>query len=503
MAKPELAEAVGEGNLETIRWLLDDGADIRYVRPHGYTVMIDVMHGRSIADDKELLVVLRLLIERGADLDAVSEYGESALSVSSNMGRFDAVGLLLDAGADPKPLEWTPLLRAVALGSVADVESQIRDGADLEARDRWDRTAWLLSLQAGDRGKAEVLLAAGADRSARGRCGKTPLMYVTCNRDAAMLHWLLELGADPNETDEFGGTALIEAAQAGSAESVRLLLDAGADLHHVYNSGPAIQQTSSLEVVRILIEAGADLNDINSGVRAALTGVPGDGSINCTPAEYREAKHRIFGTANPQKMNFPFWKAMVAGGACAYDARAHLEQGRLDDDAVWCFNRFGKSINELPDGRIIEIAGEHEDFYDPDFCIYNDVVVHRGDGRFDIYGYPADVFPPTDFHSATLVGNCIYIIGNIGYHGQRQFGTTPVYRLDIDSLAIEAVETSGESPGWISRHKARLVKSGIMVIGGKIGSIMGDKELYEDNSNTYILNLATGIWSRIPCTSPT
>ena len=35
----------------------------------------------------------------------------------------------------------------------------------------------------------------------------------------------------------------------------------------------------------------------------------------------------------------------------------------------------GRSTVWLPDGRVVLIAGEHEDSYDPDFCIYNDVVV--------------------------------------------------------------------------------------------------------------------------------
>src|SRR6188508_2101188 len=100
----DLSEAAGKGDLETIRSLLDAGADIRYVRPRGYTVMIDVLHGRSILDDEQLIPVLRLLIERGADLNAVSDYGESALSVALRISRFDAVGLLLEAGADPAPL---------------------------------------------------------------------------------------------------------------------------------------------------------------------------------------------------------------------------------------------------------------------------------------------------------------------------------------------------------------------------------------------------------------
>src|SRR4051812_34686443 len=121
MAQPELADAVGEGDLGAIRRLLDDGADIRYVRPRGYTVLIDAMHGRSTSEGSDLLAVLRLLIDRGAGLDAVSDYGESALSVASRVGRFDAVELLLNSGADPAPLEWTALHRAVALGTIADV----------------------------------------------------------------------------------------------------------------------------------------------------------------------------------------------------------------------------------------------------------------------------------------------------------------------------------------------------------------------------------------------
>ena len=229
MEKSELAEAVGNGDLETIRRLLEGGADVRYVRPHGYTVMIDVMHGRSLLGDNNLLAILRLLIDRGADLDSVSDYGESALSVASRVGRFDAVELLLSSGANPAPLGWTPLHRVVALGTIDEVRGRLDAGDDVAARDRWDRTPLLLSLQAGDTGKAEALLAAGGSLADRGRCGNTPLMYPVENDDSAMLRWLLERGVDPNATDDFGGTALIAAAGSGAAKCVRTLLDAGAD----------------------------------------------------------------------------------------------------------------------------------------------------------------------------------------------------------------------------------------------------------------------------------
>jgi len=254
-SKSTLDIAVAEGNLEAIRSLLDAGADVRYVRPRGYTVMIDVMHGRSIADDEMLIPILRLLIDHGADINAVSDYGESALSVASNMGRFDAVGLLLDAGADPSPLEWTPLMRAVALGTVADVCSQIENGDNVAARDRWERTPWLLSLQTGDVAKAEALLATGAGNAECGRCGKTPLMYPIGNRHIEMVRWLLAHGADPNQTDDYGGTALIEAASGGATDCVRALLDAGADLHQCSSFHSPIGAASTLAVVRTLVEA--------------------------------------------------------------------------------------------------------------------------------------------------------------------------------------------------------------------------------------------------------
>ena len=86
--------------------------------------------------------------------------------------------------------------------------------------------------------------------------------------------------------------------------------------------------------------------------------------------------------------------------------------------------------------------------YDPDFCIYNDVFVHERDGSIAIYGYPESVFPPTDSHTATLVGDAIYVIGSIGYMGTRRYGETPVYRLDVHTLRMDRLHTTGDSPGW-------------------------------------------------------
>ena len=203
--------------------------------------------------------------------------------------------------------------------------------------------------------------------------------------------------------------------------------------------------------------------------------------------QYHAQKTRRFGAHNPERMDVPFWVFMVQRGWTAFQARMqfdtayrqHMDAVRAryereqagevvaDEEGavcvrhgppVWCFDRFGMSHTRLPDGRALFIAGEHEDFYDPDFCIYNDVIVTDPELRVAIYGYPVEIFPPTDFHTATLAGaSDLYLIGSLGYRDARRPGETPVYRLDTTTMQITALQTSGDSPGWISDHTAEYV----------------------------------------------
>ena len=382
-----LGLAVQSGNLDKIQFLLDAGADINYQRPHGYDVLIDAMHGRDISTDKNLIPILNFLIERGAKVSGISSYGESALRIASRVGRFDAVKLLLTAGADSKQLEWTELMYAIVFGSIKDVKALLDEESDLSERDYWDRTPWLLSLQVGEVEKAKLLLSSGANRNDCGRCGKTPLMYPIENDRAEVLEWLIEEGFDLEATDEFDTTPLMVAAECGATDCVRILLKAGANVGRVDNCHEkAITRASNIQIIRMLVDAGEDLSDISDDMRRLLTGV-GNRDLQVEQEQYLAGKHRRFGKNNPEVMKVDFWKAMVRSGVSAWNARDTFADTDRYDKPVWCYSRFGRTITELPDGRIVEISGEHEDFYDPDFCIYNDVVVYEGDGNLKIFGY--------------------------------------------------------------------------------------------------------------------
>jgi hypothetical protein len=78
--------------------------------------------------------------------------------------------------------------------------------------------------------------------------------------------------------------------------------------------------------------------------------------------------------------------------------------------------------------------------------------------------------------------------------GERAIGDTQVYRLDINTLQIEKVETKGDKPGWISRHKAYLRNGNcIYVAGGKLD----DGKDYVDNKKIHFLNLDTLVWEEV------
>lgn len=207
------------------------------------------------------------------------------------------------------------------------------------------------------------------------------------------------------------------------------------------------------------------------------------------------------GMCNPQRMDNPVWCWLAEQRELnAYMANLHFRGPQSREvGPCWCADRFGQSETALPDGRVVLIGGEHEDYYDPDFYIYNDVFVTAPGSAPEIYGYSHEVFPPTDFHSATLVGDRIVIIGCLGHPSQRVSGETPVFALDLDTLAITRLMTTGAGPGWIFKHRAELSVGGtsITICGGeRVVDIDGSQPIH-DNYDDWSLDLERLTWTRL------
>ncbi len=188
-----------------------------------------------------------------------------------------------------------------------------------------------------------------------------------------------------------------------------------------------------------------------------------------TQSDFHHWRNPRRGTLNPERMDNPFWHWSVQTRESAYAANKKFNGPcSMSNGPCWCFQRMGQAHITLPDGRDVFIGGEHEDHYDPDFYIYNDVIIVDGES-VNIFGYPESDFPPTDFHTATLVEKNIFLIGNLGYPGDRQIGVTQVLRLDLESIEISRQPTSGENPGWLYDHASIFngTNNSIRVTGGK------------------------------------
>jgi ankyrin repeat protein len=488
-----LSVAVESASLEKLRLLIERGADLAFTNVRGSTPLSEA----AFAGRKE---VIDLLMAVGAPAYRETPEPRPRVVWLSRTGHFHEVGLFLGIGADPAPLGWTPLHHAVALGSLEEVATQLDLGADPEATDYWERTAFLLAVHSGDFEKVKLLLSRGVNRDARGRCGRSPLHYPTDQDDNRMLRGLLELGFERDVENQFGHTPVMEAVEESAVACFEMLMEAGADWKKGKYGKPLIAEASHPAIIRRLLDLGENPGDLETEVLRDWIGLGTRNEVPVTEEDFQRDRTRRFGSANPERMDIPFWRAMVRNGWCGYLAAKHFGDETYDPELpVWCHDRFGMSLTPLPDGRWIQIAGEHEDGYDPDFCIYNDVIIHDGKGGFEILGYPEEVFPPTDFHSATLVGGWIYIIGNLGYpHTREAFGyQAPVFRFHTGSGKIERVATSGESPGWIHSHQAKFEDGSIRVFQGKVLTVKKDAQTdITGLTGSFALDLATGIWTK-------
>ncbi|MBI3548732.1 MAG: ankyrin repeat domain-containing protein [Elusimicrobia bacterium] len=492
-----LSRAIGTLDLEKVQVFLDAGANLNYIRPGGYDALIDAAYneGRGRENDARFVPMIDFLLKNGIPVTGKTEKGMTALMILSDRLRLDAVQQLIRAGADESQLKWTPLHKAVLQGSVKDVLARLEAGDALDPKDHAGRTPLIMAITIEDLEKTKILWKRGADRNVEYR-GSNVLQLAIHNENTRILEWLIANGATVNSSDDLGFSPLRTAILYKKPEALKVLLAAGADVHQAGpHGGNALNDADELEIIKLLLAAGADTNDLSHGGRRALMGLPAKNEfelLTATPREFERAKTPREGQSNPEEAHEPFWIGMIKSGISAYGGKS--KYGDKKTAPVWTADRFGQSLTFLPDGRIVLIAGEHEDYCMPDFHIYNDVIVAEPGGKFRIFLYPEKDFPSTDFHSATLVDDQIYIIGSLGYQGCRIEGTTPVFRLDTKTMKISAVQTTGDRPGWISEHRATLRGTKIEIVGGNVHA----KLKLDENLSSFVLDLKTMVWAKIP-----
>ncbi len=124
---------------------------------------------------------------------------------------------------------WTPLMLAAYNGRDVVMYLLIQHGASINAVDYRGNTALHWAAFSGQAGCARLLIGKQADVNLHSNFGWTPLLQATTRRHPEMVQLLLESGANCNAPARNGWTALHKAAAEGYAEIVGILLHHGAN----------------------------------------------------------------------------------------------------------------------------------------------------------------------------------------------------------------------------------------------------------------------------------
>ncbi|CAH0032595.1 unnamed protein product [Clonostachys rhizophaga] len=173
---------------------------------------------------------VKLLIEKGANLEAKNNSKETALALAARHGRTGIAKLLLEKGAcfdvEDKG-SMSPLLIA-AMNRHTEIARHLLDlGAKLGDKDM--QKSLCRAAEFGPTSMVELLLERGGDIETKNKEGCSLLILAAKNGHEDTVKFLVEKSAKIEETDELGRTALSWAAEDGNLETVEYLLEKGAD----------------------------------------------------------------------------------------------------------------------------------------------------------------------------------------------------------------------------------------------------------------------------------
>jgi ankyrin repeat protein len=230
--------AAREGDLESVKILLDAGVDVNQTSEYGWTALLTATQNRFYQ-------LGAYLLERGADPNVANGGGWNPLYIATDnrniergeyptrkpdMDHLEYIRLLLAKGADPN----LRMRSSTETRTVFTNQWLLEEGA----------TPFLRAAQSGDLPLLKLLLKHGADPNIPTDHKVTPLMAASGigwvegvtyewspEQTLETVKFLLELGADVNAQDTMDGrSALMGAAHKGRNDVIELLVKHGADL---------------------------------------------------------------------------------------------------------------------------------------------------------------------------------------------------------------------------------------------------------------------------------
>jgi uncharacterized protein len=253
----------------------------------------------------------KFLVEKGANVNQVTEYGWSPLLVATNNRHYRLGEYLIEHGADVNLANkgsWTPLYLAT--------DNRNIEGGDFPVPkpdiDHLEYIKFLLEHGANPnaRAKDNTLTRTIFTMQWFFENGATPFVRAAQSSDLELLKLLVQHGADPMIKTEYADTALTAAAGIGwvegvtyehspkaNVDTVKYLLDLGLDPNGANQDGRTPLMGAALkgrnEVVQLLVDHGAKLDQRDKGSRDTDTTVSVNAGHTWQPVDYADGLVRV------------------------------------------------------------------------------------------------------------------------------------------------------------------------------------------------------------------
>ncbi|XP_028395353.1 serine/threonine-protein phosphatase 6 regulatory ankyrin repeat subunit C-like [Dendronephthya gigantea] len=267
-----LRDAIKYQSLKSVKYLVDNGADIHCEDESGKTALHYAVHAGGTA-------IVKYFVEQcGADVNRKDTNGLTVLQDAVTECTLDIVEYLVEKGADvngKKNDGWTVLHYAVRRGRLEVVKFLVKKGAEVNGKGTNKvGTALHIAVTKDTPEIAEYLIEKRADVNDSDSDGWTVLHSACTEGTLEMVKYLVAEGARVNAMMSNGKTGLHYAVSRGKLEIVKCLVYNGADLnskatyetrvrgtvlHHAIVNG-GINGNDKLKIVKYLVEHGADVN---------------------------------------------------------------------------------------------------------------------------------------------------------------------------------------------------------------------------------------------------
>ena len=252
-------------------------------------IINDSLEGKTpliIAVGNSYIDTAKILIENGANINAVDIEGWSALSYAVNNGDIEIAKLLLENKAKIKDELLIAIKSPIVESSINMMKLLIDNKVNINYTDEDGFNPLNIAIESGDMELTKFLITNGANVNSLMQDGVSLIGYAIAQNNMDLLQMLIENGANVNYTngDSWANTPLQTASRLGLDNVVRILLTRNADINAVDMNGNTALHTaalnSQLSIVKLLLEKNPNLDIQNKVGNTALHLAVISGNIN-------------------------------------------------------------------------------------------------------------------------------------------------------------------------------------------------------------------------------